>query len=96
MYHLLSHHIFNTIKQLQIKIMSSTSRSWLVAASVGAVQEALKDEGFNHAFRLLHPLRSYTPASSPVITKSEQHQKPKQSEESLRKVMYLSSWGPYQ
>lgn len=86
--------------------MSSASRAWLVATSIGAV-EALKDQGFcrwNYAMRLLHHhakanLRSYAQAnklsSSSIFTKRE-HQKLKESEESLRKVMYLSCWGPNQ
>ncbi|KAH6764321.1 Wound-responsive family protein [Perilla frutescens var. hirtella] len=84
--------------------MTCTSRAWLVAASVGAV-EALKDQGFcrwNYALRLLQQraktnLRSYAQAKklSPAVmaTKREQD-KFKQSEESLRKVMYLSCWAP--
>ncbi|KAH6795735.1 hypothetical protein C2S51_036721 [Perilla frutescens var. frutescens] len=84
--------------------MTCTSRAWLVAASVGAV-EALKDQGFcrwNYALRLLQQraktnLRSYAQAKklSPAVmpTKTEQD-KFKQSEESLRKVMYLSCWAP--
>ncbi|KAJ4729905.1 Wound-responsive family protein [Melia azedarach] len=84
--------------------MSSTSRAWMVAASIAAV-EALKDQGFcrwNYTMRLLHRhaknnLRSVSPAkklsspSSALLSK----QKAKQSEESMRKVIYLSSWGPY-
>ncbi|KAI3466165.1 hypothetical protein Pfo_022828 [Paulownia fortunei] len=66
--------------------MSSTSRAWLVAASIGAV-EALKDQGFcrwNYAFRHLQQ----------HAKTNLREQKLKQSEESLRKVMYLSCWGP--
>ncbi|KAH6775695.1 Wound-responsive family protein [Perilla frutescens var. hirtella] len=85
--------------------MSSTGRAWLVAATVGAV-EALKDQGFcrwNYALRLIQQraktdLRSYIQAkklsSAVTSTTKRQQQKSKQSEESLRKVMYLSCWGP--
>ncbi|KAL0353707.1 UNVERIFIED_CONTAM: hypothetical protein Sangu_0952000 [Sesamum angustifolium] len=88
--------------------MSSTSRAWLVAASIGAV-EALKDQGicrWNYALRLAQQhaknnLRSYTkqgqklrgPSSSVISSKMTEEQL-KRSEESLRKVMYLSCWGP--
>ncbi|KAI3457522.1 hypothetical protein Pfo_014185 [Paulownia fortunei] len=88
--------------------MSSTSRAWLVATSIGAV-EALKDQGFcrwNYGLRLLQQhaknnLRSYTtqaqklsgPSSAMVSNKMREEQL-RQSEESLRKVMYLSCWGP--
>ncbi|KAI6690429.1 hypothetical protein NL676_027257 [Syzygium grande] len=87
--------------------MSSTSRAWVVAASIGAV-EALKDQGFcrwNHVLRSLHQhaktnLRSYSQArklSSPAssaVNKTIGEEKLRQSEESFRKVLYLSSWGP--
>ncbi|XP_043689253.1 uncharacterized protein LOC122640164 [Telopea speciosissima] len=91
--------------------MSSTSRAWIVAASVGAV-EALKDQGFcrwNYAFRSFHQhaknnCRSLSQAnrfpssSSSAMAMSNKvvpsDEKIKQSEESFRKVMYLSCWGP--
>ncbi|KAK3184247.1 hypothetical protein Dsin_031533 [Dipteronia sinensis] len=88
--------------------MSSTSRAWMVATSIAAV-EALKDQGFcrwNYPIRALHQqaknnLRSASQAkklssssSALVSSKVRSEDKAKQSEESLRKVMYLSCWGP--
>jgi hypothetical protein len=88
--------------------MSSASKAWLVAAAVGGV-EALKDQGFcrwNYTLRSLHQhaknhVRSASQAkklsssSSAMISDKVREVKAKQSEESLRKVMYLSCWGPY-
>ncbi|GAY60663.1 hypothetical protein CUMW_203780 [Citrus unshiu] len=90
--------------------MSSTSRAWMVAASVAAV-EVLKDQGFcrwNYPIRLIHQhaknnLRSVSQAkklstsSSALVSSNNKvrEEKAKQSEESMRKVIYLSSWGPY-
>ncbi|XP_050103702.1 uncharacterized protein LOC126583397 [Malus sylvestris] len=81
-------------------------RGWVVAASVGVV-EALKDQGicrWNYTMRLLqqhakNQLGSFSQAnkfssSSSVLVSSFRQDKVKQSEESLRKVMYLSCWGP--
>ncbi|XP_010241106.1 PREDICTED: uncharacterized protein LOC104585805 [Nelumbo nucifera] len=93
--------------------MSSTSRAWIVAASVGAV-EALKDQGicrWNYTLRCLHQhaknnIPSFSQAARNISSSSsamamasrkamrDQQQQMKQSEESLRKVMYLSCWGP--
>ncbi|KAL5793891.1 hypothetical protein ACOSP7_002485 [Xanthoceras sorbifolium] len=91
--------------------MSSTSRAWIVAASLAAV-EAMKDQGFcrwNYTIRSLHQharnnMRSVSqskklssPSSAAVVSskiREVQSQKAKQSEESLRTVMYLSCWGP--
>nr|XP_016435099.1 PREDICTED: uncharacterized protein LOC107761387 [Nicotiana tabacum] len=84
--------------------MSTSKRAWIVAASVGAV-EALKDQGFcrwNYPLRSFaqhakNNMRSYSQAkklsssSSSLFARSD---KAKQSEESLRKVMYSSCWGP--
>ncbi|XP_010241109.1 PREDICTED: uncharacterized protein LOC104585807 [Nelumbo nucifera] len=85
--------------------MSSSSRAWIVAASVGAI-EALKDQGicrWNYTLRSLHQhaknnLGSVSQAkrslSSSLVMASRDEQQMKQAEESLRKVMYLSCWGP--
>ncbi|CAN1123934.1 hypothetical protein LINPERPRIM_LOCUS3493 [Linum perenne] len=70
--------------------MSSTSKAWMVAASIGAV-EALKDQmGFCRA-------KNLAPSSAAVVSTvvSSKLKEAQQSEESLRKVMYLSCWGPY-
>ncbi|CAN1161060.1 hypothetical protein LINPERHAP2_LOCUS23706 [Linum perenne] len=99
--------------------MSSTSRAWMSAATVGAV-EALKDQGFcrwNYAIRSIQQ-HSKNKIRSPsrwnyAIRSIQQHYKNKirsssrsvrklyrgdrgnRAEESLKTVMYLSSWGPY-
>ncbi|XP_028808449.1 uncharacterized protein LOC114763021 [Neltuma alba] len=87
--------------------MSSASRAWIVATSVGVV-EALKDQGicrWNSALRsaqqhLKNQARSVSQAkklsssSSGMISSRLKDAKAKQSEESLRTVMYLSCWGP--
>nr|GMC49931.1 uncharacterized protein LOC110820780 [Ipomoea batatas] len=88
--------------------MSSGSRAWIVAASMGAV-EALKDQGFarwNYALRMIQQhaksnLRPYSqatrlssPSSALVSGKMREDNKLKQAEESLRTTMYLSCWGP--
>ncbi|GLT48107.1 hypothetical protein SLA2020_217480 [Shorea laevis] len=87
--------------------MSSSSRAWVVAVTVGAV-EALKDQGicrWNYTLRSLHQhaknhLRSVSQArmlssqSSAAVWNQLREEKAKQSEESLRTVMYLSCWGP--
>lgn len=93
--------------------MSSNSRAWMVAVSVGAV-EAMKDQGFcrwNYAIRSVHQyaknnLRSFSQANKNKLSSKSsaamvsggiclsEAEKLKASEESLRKVMYLSCWGP--
>ncbi|GLT86977.1 hypothetical protein SLE2022_050830 [Rubroshorea leprosula] len=87
--------------------MSSTSRTWVVAATMGAV-EALKDQGicrWNYPLRSLHQhaknhlrsasqTRMLSSQSSAAVWNQLREEKVKQSEESLRTVMYLSCWGP--
>ncbi|XP_038703866.1 uncharacterized protein LOC120000071 [Tripterygium wilfordii] len=87
--------------------MSSTSRAWVIAASVGAV-EALKDQGicrWNYTLRSIHQhareqVRLISQAkrlpsqSSAMVSNKLKEEKARKSEESLRKVMYLSCWGP--
>ncbi|CAN0914808.1 hypothetical protein LINGRAHAP2_LOCUS28767 [Linum grandiflorum] len=85
--------------------MSSTSKAWMVAASIGAV-EALKDQmGFcrwnyilrsvNHYaktnVRSISQAKNMAPCSSAAVVSSSRLKEAQQSEESLRKVMYLSS-----
>ncbi|OWM88689.1 hypothetical protein CDL15_Pgr002456 [Punica granatum] len=91
--------------------MSSTSRAWIAAASIGTV-EALKYQGicrWNQALRSLHQRakkgnlrpcpqanKQKSPAMSNAVTgKIGKEKVKKPAQEPLRKVMYLSSWGPY-
>ncbi|KAI4341059.1 hypothetical protein MLD38_025830 [Melastoma candidum] len=87
--------------------MSLSKRAWIVAASVGAV-EALKDQGFcrwNYTIRSIHQhvksnVGSFSQAkklsspSSSAAMAQQADRKAREAEESLRKVMYLSCWGP--
>lgn len=107
------HQATNTLYLLQLttaiyqleRAMGAAGRSWMVAASIGAV-EALKDQGicrWNYPLRLLQQhaknnicqVKKFSAQSASAISsRMENHEKLKQSEESLRKVMYLSCWGP--
>ncbi|CAI0460830.1 unnamed protein product [Linum tenue] len=86
--------------------MSSTSKAWMVAASIGAV-EALKDQiGFcrwNYILRSVHhhaktnvrsfsQAKSLAPSSAALV--SNKLKEAQQAEDSLKKVMYLNCWGP--
>ncbi|XP_015896560.1 uncharacterized protein LOC107430248 [Ziziphus jujuba] len=87
--------------------MSSTSRVWTVAASIGVV-EAMNHQGicrWNHSLKSIQQyakthLRSYSQAKripahySSAVSNKIKAEKLKKSEESLRTVMYLSCWGP--
>ncbi|KAL1222163.1 hypothetical protein V5N11_011042 [Cardamine amara subsp. amara] len=86
--------------------MSSASKAWMVAASIGVV-EALKDQlgvcRWNYVLRSMNQhvknnIRSSISqtkrlSSSPAAAAMTSGDS-KQAEESLRTVMYLSCWGP--
>ena len=82
---------------------TTTRRAWIVATSIGVV-EALKDQGvcrWNSTMRSIQQhaktnLRSYSQAKKvpSALSHKLRDEKLKQSEESLRTVMYLSCWGP--
>jgi len=90
------------------KRMSSSTRAWMVAASIATV-EALRDQGFarwNYSMRCIQQhaksnIRSYSQAqrlssstSNFMSSKiSRDVEELKQSEESLKKVTYLNCWG---
>ncbi|KAI4363808.1 hypothetical protein MLD38_019980 [Melastoma candidum] len=86
--------------------MSLSKRAWIAAASVWAV-EALKDQGFcrwNYTLRSIHQHAKANAGSfsqgkklsrsSPAAVSQQADWKAREAEESLRKVMYLSCWGP--
>ncbi|XP_041003231.1 uncharacterized protein LOC121248741 [Juglans microcarpa x Juglans regia] len=87
--------------------MSSTSRA-IVAASIGVV-EAMKDQmgickwnyilrssqqNTRNHLRSLSQAKSLSSSTSAVVSSEVREEQMKKSEESLRKVMYLSCWGP--
>ncbi|ESW21890.1 hypothetical protein PHAVU_005G108000 [Phaseolus vulgaris] len=87
--------------------MCSAGRTWAVAASVGVV-EALKDQGlcrWNNALRSVqHQVKNHvrslsqaknlSSSSSAMVSSILKEDGAKQSEESMRTIMYLSCWGP--
>lgn len=81
--------------------MSSTTKAWVVAGTIGLV-ESLKDQGYarwNYTIRGVHHHAKFNPRSlshTKYLSSPGgiEEIKAKQSEESLRKVMYLSCWGP--
>ncbi|RZB77029.1 hypothetical protein D0Y65_035129 [Glycine soja] len=97
--------IFIEIHQkLQQLNMSAATRAWIVASSIGAV-EALKDQlgvcRWNHALRSLQQhaksnIRSYTQAKnlSSATSAAVSNKVKRTKEESMRKIMDLSCWGP--
>ncbi|PRQ52985.1 hypothetical protein RchiOBHm_Chr2g0161501 [Rosa chinensis] len=89
---------------------SVANRAWVVAASVGVVEALQKDQlgicKWSQTMRLMQQhakthLRSYSQAStklsssySVLFSRKLRDDEPKQSEDSLSKVMYLHTWGP--
>ncbi|KAB2634063.1 hypothetical protein D8674_040580 [Pyrus ussuriensis x Pyrus communis] len=84
--------------------MSVACRTWVVAASIGAV-EALKDQGicrWNGVLRSVHQhaknnIRSYSQAKKLISDSSYlaiSITMQRSQEEKLRKVMELNCWGP--
>ncbi|XP_061945248.1 uncharacterized protein LOC133669209 [Populus nigra] len=84
--------------------MSTSRKAWIVTVlSIGAVK-ALKDQGFcrwTYTVRSLHQHAKNNMRSTPQAKKlsssmaSSKLRKSSQSEEYLRKAMYLGCWGPY-
>jgi len=86
--------------------MSTSRRAWIVTVSTGAVK-ALKDQGFcgwTYTIRSLHQHAKNNTRSTPQAKKlssssssmvSSKLRESSQSEEYLRKAMYLGCWGPY-
>ncbi|CAI0460850.1 unnamed protein product [Linum tenue] len=89
--------------------MSSSSRAWMAAVAVGAV-EVMKDQGlcrWNYAIRSIHQhaktkIRQLSSSTSTSASqgyrgarKMVEQEKAAKAEESLKTVMYLSCWGPY-
>ncbi|KAL0661841.1 hypothetical protein Bca4012_098678 [Brassica carinata] len=88
--------------------MSSRSKAWLVAATIGAV-EASKDQlglcRWNYLIRSVNQrirnnvgsaaqANRFSSSSTAAVASCKDGDKAKQAEESLRTVMYLSCWGP--
>ncbi|KAL9342669.1 hypothetical protein Peur_065994 [Populus x canadensis] len=86
--------------------MSTSRKAWIVTVSIGAVK-ALKGEGFcrwTYTIRSLNQHARKNTRSTPQAKKlssssssmvSSKLRKSSQSEEYLRKAMYLGCWGPY-
>lgn len=89
----------------EILSMSASTKTWVVASSIGAV-EALKDQlgvcRWNYALRSLQQhaknnIRSYSQAtnlSSASSSASVSKKIKRTKEESMNKVMELNCWGP--
>ncbi|OMP04606.1 hypothetical protein COLO4_09491 [Corchorus olitorius] len=89
---------------------ASGRKAWMVAASIGVVEALKDQGlcRWNYALRSVqqyakanirqysHHAKKLSPSSSSVLSKKlrDDKLKLKQSEESLRTIMYLSCWGP--
>ncbi|KAK1567596.1 hypothetical protein Q3G72_014028 [Acer saccharum] len=78
--------------------MSSTSGSWMAAADSIAAVEALKDQElcrWNHTIDSIQLRVKNNLSSISQAKKKLSSDKKAREAEALRKVMYLSCWGPY-
>lgn len=97
-----SHHLIlqvHSFSPLREKIMSWKSKAWVVACTIAAWEEIKNKKMSPCTSNILslyhHHLNNKLGPVSSQVERSKQENL-EQSEESLRKIMYLSCWGPNQ